>query len=83
MIPAGPGMVGTSQFFTQLGVSIFIPGALSVPEVASRAVAYANTIWALQFGQQVLTGLPFLIGGRVSLQGLFERRDPEAALDPA
>lgn len=82
MIPAGPGMVGTSQFFTQLGLSIFIPGALTVPSVASRAAAYANTIWLLQFGQQVLTGLPFVIGGRVSLQGLFERREPDAALSP-
>jgi glycosyltransferase 2 family protein len=83
MIPAGPGMVGTSQFFTQLGLSIFIPGALSVPAVASRAAAYANTIWLLQFGQQVLTGLPFLLGGRVSLQGLFERREPEPEPQPA
>jgi glycosyltransferase 2 family protein len=81
MIPAGPGMVGTSQFFTQLGLSIFIPGALSVSDVASRAAAYANTIWLLQFGQQVLTGLPFLFAGRVSLEGLFERREPETALD--
>jgi glycosyltransferase 2 family protein len=77
MIPAGPGMVGTSQFFTQLGLSIFIPGALTLPAMASRAAAYANTIWLLQFGQQVFTGLPFLIGGRVSLRGLFERRAPE------
>jgi uncharacterized membrane protein YbhN (UPF0104 family) len=36
MIPAGPGMVGTSQFFTQLGVSIFITGALTDPQVAAR-----------------------------------------------
>ena len=31
MVPAGPGMVGTSQFFTQAGLSIFVPGALTVP----------------------------------------------------
>ena len=83
MIPAGPGMVGTSQFFTQLGLSIFIPGALSVPDVASRAAAYANTIWLLQFGQQVLTGIPFLLSGQVTLEGLFERRDAEPQLDSA
>jgi uncharacterized protein (TIRG00374 family) len=70
MIPAGPGMVGTSQFFTQLGLSIFIPGALSVPDVAARAVAYANTIWLLQFGQQVLLGLVFVAAGRETLTGL-------------
>jgi uncharacterized protein (TIRG00374 family) len=72
MIPAGPGMVGTSQFFTQLGVSIFIPGALTLPDVAVRAAAYANTIWLLQFGQQVLLGLFFLVTGHVSLAGLFQ-----------
>jgi uncharacterized protein (TIRG00374 family) len=74
MIPAGPGMVGTSQFFTQLGVSIFIPGALTVPDLAARAAGYANTIWLLQFGQQVLTGLVFLVVGHVSLDGLFKPR---------
>ena len=72
MIPAGPGMVGTSQFFTQLGVSIFVPGAAAVPEVAARVAGYANTIWLLQFGQQVLTGLVFLTLGHVSLAGLFK-----------
>ncbi len=75
MIPAGPGMVGTNQFFTQLGVSIFIPGAFDVPDVAVRAAAYANMIWALQFGQQVLTGLVFLIADKVSLAGLFKAGD--------
>jgi uncharacterized protein (TIRG00374 family) len=83
MIPAGPGMVGTSQFFTQLGVSIFIPGAFTVLEVASRVAAYGNVIWALQFGQQVLTGVPFLLLGQVKLTGLFSAWEPEPALDDA
>jgi uncharacterized protein (TIRG00374 family) len=75
MIPAGPGMVGTSQFFTQLGVSIFIPGALAATEMAARAAAYANTIWLLQFGQQVATGLLFLGASRqVSWGELFKPR---------
>jgi uncharacterized protein (TIRG00374 family) len=70
MVPAGPGMVGTSQFFTQAGLSIFVPGALTVPEVAARAAGYANMIWILQFSQQVILGLAFWYGGRVSLAGL-------------
>jgi uncharacterized protein (TIRG00374 family) len=70
MVPAGPGMVGTSQFFTQAGISIFIPGALAVPEVAARAAGYANSIWVLQFGQQVALGLIFWLLSRVSLAGL-------------
>jgi glycosyltransferase 2 family protein len=88
MIPAGPGMVGTSQFFTQLGVSIFIAGALTGSEVGVRTAAYANTIWLLQFGQQVLLGLIFLVAGSVSLQGLFKLEelkprsgDPRGASD--
>jgi glycosyltransferase 2 family protein len=78
MIPAGPGMVGTSQFFTQLGLSIFIPGALGASEVGVRAAAYANSIWLLQFGQQVLLGLFFLVADNVSLRGLFKLEELEA-----
>jgi hypothetical protein len=83
MIPAGPGMVGTSQFFTQLGVSIFIAGALGGSEVGVRTAAYANTIWLLQFGQQVLLGLLFLVIGNVSLHGLFKLEEikPDASVD--
>lgn len=77
MIPAGPGMVGTSQFFTQLGVSIFIPGALGGSGVGVRTVAFANTIWLLQFGSQVLLGLFFLVVGHVSLQGVFKLEELE------
>jgi uncharacterized protein (TIRG00374 family) len=68
MIPAGPGMIGTSQFFTQLGLSIFVPGALAVPAVAARAAGYANAIWILQFGQQVLLGLAIWAGAGFSLR---------------
>lgn len=77
MIPAGPGMVGTSQLFIQLGVSIFIQGAFTSPDVAPRVVAYANTIWLIQFTQLVLTGLPFLLAGRVKLTGLFATPEAE------
>jgi len=81
MIPAGPGMIGTSQFFAQLGLSIFVPGALSVPEVAARAAGYANTIWMLQFGQQVALGLCFWLWGHVSLAGVLGERARELAAD--
>jgi len=76
MIPAGPGMVGTSQFFTQLGISIFFAGAFTAPELAPRVVAYANAIWAIQFAQQMLVGLPFLISGRVKVTGRFSPHEP-------
>jgi uncharacterized protein (TIRG00374 family) len=65
MVPAGPGMVGTMQFFTQAGLSLFAADAFS-----ARGAGYANTMWLLQFGEQVGLGLIFLVAGHVSLKGL-------------
>jgi uncharacterized protein (TIRG00374 family) len=65
MVPAGPGMVGTMQFFTQAGLSLFDPGGFS-----ARGAAFTNTIWLLQFVVQVSLGLVFLVAGHVSLKGL-------------
>jgi hypothetical protein len=65
MVPAGPGMVGTMQFFTQAGLSLFAVAAFS-----ARGAAYANTIWLLQFGTQCALGVIFLLAGHVSLKGL-------------
>ena len=72
MVPAGPGMVGTMQFFTQAGLSLFADG------FSARGAAYANTIWILQFGEQVGLGLVFLLIGHVSLKGLFGAAAVEA-----
>lgn len=85
MVPAGPGMVGTLSFFTQIGLSLFVAGALGKGDAGARAAAYANTIWALQFGQQVLLGLVFMALGHVSLKGLLdggstEDEEPAAAV---
>jgi glycosyltransferase 2 family protein len=55
MLPAGPGMVGTFQAFTQLGLSLFMAQADS-----ARGAAYSNVLWAGQFVQQVSLGLIFL-----------------------
>jgi uncharacterized protein (TIRG00374 family) len=79
MVPAGPGMVGTMQFFTQAGLSLFVLDGFS-----ARGAAYANTIWLLQFGEQVVLGVSFLLVGHVSLKGLFgtqaiEEEAPAAA----
>lgn len=74
MVPAGPGMIGTIQFFTQVGLSLFF--TLSVPAAAVRAAAFANTVWLLQFSQQVGLGLVFLLAGHVSLRGLLFRSGP-------
>jgi hypothetical protein len=76
MVPAGPGMIGTMQFFTQAGLSLFAADAFS-----ARGAAYANTIWLLQFCEQVGLGVLFLLAGHVSLKGLFGPRalDEDAA----
>jgi uncharacterized protein (TIRG00374 family) len=66
MVPSGPGMVGTMQFFTQAGLSLFVADGFS-----AHGAAYANTIWLLQFGEQVALGVVFLLVGHVSLKGLF------------
>ena len=84
MIPAGPGMIGTLQLFTQIGLSLFVSDAfLRGSSTAAHAARYANTVWMLQFGVQVLLGLIFMLSGHVALRGLFGRsadadRDPEA-----
>jgi hypothetical protein len=65
MVPAGPGMIGTVQFFTQAGLSLFDPAAFS-----ARGVAFVNTVWLLQFLVQVGLGTVFLVAGHVSLKGL-------------
>ena len=65
MVPAGPGMVGTMQFFTQAGLSLFAADGFS-----ARGAGFANTVWLLQFGEQCTLGLIFLVAGHVSLKGL-------------
>lgn len=78
MIPAGPGMIGTIQFFSVLGISLFLHGE----DAGTRAAAFAHTVWAMQFGQQVLFGLIAVGSGSVKLGGLFGRlRRGEPASD--
>jgi uncharacterized protein (TIRG00374 family) len=79
MVPAGPGMVGTMQFFTGIGVSLFVPaieGAL-----AARVAAYANTIWLLQFAVQVALGLLFLATSHITVRGLLSFSSSESEPD--
>ena len=73
MVPAGPGMVGTMQFFTQAGLSLFAADGFS-----AHGAALANTVWLLQFADQCALGLIFLLAGHVSLKGLL---GASAALD--
>jgi hypothetical protein len=54
-LPSGPGMVGTFQAFTEIGLAPFLPLSKQ-----ADAAAFANVLWAAQFLQQVLLGLIFL-----------------------
>ena len=78
MVPAGPGMVGTMQFFTQAGLSLFDPGGFS-----ARGAGFANTIWLLQFIVQVGLGTVFLVAGHISLKGLLGASPVEDEPPPA
>ncbi|MFL5311968.1 MAG: lysylphosphatidylglycerol synthase transmembrane domain-containing protein [Myxococcales bacterium] len=73
MVPAGPGMIGTMQFFTQAALSLFVPDAFTRGSpVAAHAAGYANALWMLTFGVQVSLGLLFMLLGHVSLRGLLQ-----------
>jgi len=76
MVPAGPGMLGTLQFFTQAGLSLFAADGFS-----ARGAGFANTVWLLQFAVQMALGTVFLLAGHVSLKGLLRTAtaDDEAA----
>jgi uncharacterized protein (TIRG00374 family) len=79
MVPAGPGMIGTMQFFTQAGLSLFVADAFTRgSDVAARAAGFANTVWMFQFGSQVALGVIFMLLGHVSLRGLWLSRSEDA-----
>ena len=52
MIPAGPGMVGTFQGAIVLGLSLFA----AREAVATRGVAFANVLWAVQMAHRSRSG---------------------------
>jgi glycosyltransferase 2 family protein len=73
MVPAGPGMIGTMQFFTQAGLSLFVADAFTRGSpVAAQAAGYANAVWMLGFGVQVGLGVLFMLLGHVSLRGVLQ-----------
>ncbi|MHB1843563.1 MAG: lysylphosphatidylglycerol synthase transmembrane domain-containing protein [Deltaproteobacteria bacterium] len=85
MIPAGPGMAGTFQYFCQLGLALFLGSEAQ----AARGSAFANVLWASQFVQQVALGMIFLfsrhlgLGHRVTLGELMHAEESMEAESPA
>jgi uncharacterized protein (TIRG00374 family) len=67
MIPAGPGMVGTFQAATVLGLSLFVPKEA----LDTRGTAYANVLWAVQLAFTSLLGLVFLFSRHIRIAQIF------------
>ena len=67
MIPAGPGMVGTFQAATVLGLSLFLPSAV----LDDRGTAYANVLWAVQLAFTAALGFFFLFSRHIRIAQIF------------
>jgi uncharacterized protein (TIRG00374 family) len=67
MIPSGPGMVGTFQAATMLGLSLFVPAQV----LDTRGTAYANVLWAVQLAFTTMLGLFFLFSRHIRIAQIF------------
>ncbi len=75
MIPAAPGSAGTAQLALLVGLGVFLPQSI----VKSSGVAYANVLWVVQIGQQVLVGLFFLLRSHGSLRDIAGKLEAQQA----
>jgi uncharacterized membrane protein YbhN (UPF0104 family) len=73
MIPAAPGMMGTFQAATKVGLSLFLPATV----VNASGLAYANVLWLCQTVQQVSFGLILLSIGHLSFRDIATKLDKE------
>ena len=83
MVPAGPGMVGTMQYFTAIGVSLFLPGAMERGPLSDQVAAFANTIWLLQFSVAVGLGIVFMASSHITVRGLLSFNSAETDAEAA
>jgi uncharacterized protein (TIRG00374 family) len=67
MIPSGPGMVGTFQAATVLGLSLFVPAEV----LDTRGTAYANVLWGVQLAFTTLLGMFFLFSRHIRIAQIF------------
>ncbi len=78
MIPSGPGMVGTFQAATILGLSLFIPSEV----IDTRGTAYANVLWAVQLAFTTALGMFFLFSRHIRFAQIFSApREVEEGLE--
>ena len=67
MIPSGPGMVGTFQAATVLGLSLFVPSEV----LDTRGTAYANVLWGVQLAFTTALGMFFLFSRHIRIAQIF------------
>ena len=80
MIPSAPGMMGTFQAATKVGLSVFLPAAV----VNSQGLAYANVIWLCQTLQQIGFGVLFLSLSQMSFRDITRKLDDAPSrIEPA
>jgi glycosyltransferase 2 family protein len=74
-LPNSPGLVGQFQWFTLLGLSLFIPGASTkTSEIYPTVFAFANTHYGLQVAWYVLCGALGLATRYVSFHDMWDAR---------
>jgi len=81
-LPNSPGLVGQFQWFTLLGLSLYIPGAATKgTPIYGTAFAFANSHYVLQVGWYVACGAAGLATRWVSFHDLWTARKtgPEAS----
>jgi hypothetical protein len=73
MIPAAPGMMGTFQAATKVGLSLFLPATV----VNASGLAYANVMWLCQTAQTVGYGLLLMSLGHLSFKEIAGKLDKD------
>jgi hypothetical protein len=76
-LPNSPGLVGQFQWFTLLGLSLYLPGAATKGNaIYGTAFAFANVHYGLQVGWYILCGAIGLATPWVSFHDLWTARAP-------
>ena len=71
MIPSAPGMMGTFQAATKVGLALFLPATV----VNSEGLAYANVLWLCQTLQQIGFGVIFMSLSQMSFRDITRKLD--------
>jgi hypothetical protein len=74
-LPNAPGLVGQFQWFTLMGLSLYVPGAATkTSAIYPTAFAFANTHYGLQVAWYILCGALGLATRYVSFHDMWDAR---------